>query len=298
MMQVNSSQSRPADPPAEPGTNIPLILVTNDDGIQSPGLRALVQAVCDLGDVIVAAPCRQFSNAGRSHPPSPARDRVVYPETLPIPCDRVRAYGLEGSPAQSVLRALVELVPRQPDLVISGINYGENVGSGVTISGTVGAALEAAAVGVPGLAVSLQTPHEFHYHPSDSVDFSVAAGFARRMARLVLAGRLPPDVDVLKVDVPDTATLDTPWRMTRVSRQRYYVPVRRAPATASGSPELNYVVEIEWKTLEPDSDIYALAVDRVVSVSPLSIDLTSRVDRSALAAELERRRNGHTQSRG
>jgi 5'-nucleotidase len=210
----------------------------------------------------------------------------------------VRAYALESSPAQSVLRALVELVPRQPELVISGINYGENMGSGVTISGTVGAALEAASVGVPALAVSLQTPHEFHYHPSDSVDFSVAADFARRMAELVLAGELPPDVDVLKVDVPATATLDTPWRMTRVSRQRYYVPARRPRATAGGSPELNYVVEIDWKTLEPDSDIYALVVDRVVSVSPLSIDLTSRVDRSALAAELERRKNGHTQSPG
>jgi 5'-nucleotidase len=275
-------------PESEPDEGV-LILVTNDDGIDSPGLHAMVRAICDLGKILVAAPKRQYSNAGRGHPPSPVRDRGIYPAQIPVDCANVEAWSLESSPAQSVLRALVELVPRKPDLVISGINFGENMGSGVTVSGTIGAAIEAACSGIPSLAVSLQTPHEYHYNPSDTIDFSVAADFTRRFAQMTLAGELPFDVDILKVDVPAGATLDTPWRVTRVSRQSYYVPVPRKQLTPNGKLEIDYDVGIARDTLEPDSDIHALAVDRVVSVSPLSINLTSRTDIDALAMDLKNR---------
>lgn len=297
-MQNESTQLRSGNGKRAPNQSPPLILVTNDDGIQSPGLLAVVEAVCDLGDIIVAAPQRQYSNAGRSHPPSALRDDSAEVVRLPVKCPNVRAYALDSSPAQTVLRALVNLVPRLPDLAISGINYGENMGTGVTVSGTVGAALEAASAGVPALAVSLQTPHEFHFNASGKVDFSVAAAFARRFARMVLRGGLPFDVDVLKIDVPDTARLDTPWRLTRVSRQSYYVATRERRLSNDGTQLTNYVIEIDWDTLEPDSDIYALTVDRVVSVSPLSIDLTSRVDLSVLTAELKRRNHDDLKSPG
>jgi 5'-nucleotidase len=267
----------------------PLILMTNDDGIRSPGLHAAVKAVCDLGETVVVAPRRQFSNAGRYHPPSAKRDQSsIQREKLPADCSDVEAYSIDSSPAHTVARAWVEILHRLPDLVISGINYGENVGTGTTVSGTVGAAIEAACAGIPALAVSLQTSTDFHYSPSDAVDFGVAAMFTRRFARAVLAGGLPHDVDILKIDVPDGATVDTPWRVTRASRQPYYVPV----INGDGNDDANlpdYRVEIDRDNLEPDSDIHALAVARVVSVCPLSIDLSSRVDREQLAAELARR---------
>ncbi len=260
----------------------PLILMTNDDGVHSPGLHAAVKAMCDLGTVIVAAPRRQQTGASRSYPP--VVDKRIYREEIPVNCYTVVAYGMETSPAQAVLSALLELVPRKPDLLISGINYGENLGTGVTISGTIGAAIEAASLGVPGLAVSLETLKEFHYHHSDVVDFTAAAAFVRRFAQIMLAGRFSPDVDILKIDVPDDARPDTPWRMTRASRQRYHVPQPSGRRNLDDQEEIDYRAEVDLATLEPDSDIYAVAVDRVVSVTPLSIDLTARVDPAVLAA--------------
>lgn len=265
----------------------PLMMVTNDDGIRSPGLHAVVRAVCDLGEVVVVAPRRQFSNAGRSHPPSARRDRSsIQREHLPGDCPDVAAYSVDSSPAQAVMRGWVEILPCLPDLVISGINYGENMGTGTTVSGTVGAAIEAACAGIPALAVSLETSSDFHYSPSAVVDFSVAAHFTRRFAQVVLADGLPPDVDILKIDVPDDATPQTPWRITRVSRQPYYVPVINGQGRDGNPDGPDYRVEIDRATLEPDSDIHALVIDRVVSVCPLSIDLSSRVDRRQLASEL------------
>jgi len=265
------------------GATTPLILVTNDDGIHSPGLHALVDAICDLGQILVTAPSRQHSNAGRSHPPSPVRDKGIRREAIPVNCPAAVVYALDSSPAQSVMRAIVELVPRPPNLVISGINYGENMGANLTVSGTVGAAIEAACFGLPAMAVSLETPSEFHYNPSDTVDFTVAAAFARQFAQMMLAHHLPPDVDILKVDVPSHATLDTSWRVTRASRQSYYMPIPRPTPTGDGQLQVDYKIQIDVNTLEPDSDIQALAMDRVVSVCPLSIDMTSRIDATALS---------------
>ena len=268
-------------------TEVPFILVTNDDGIHSPGLHAVVKAVCDLGEVMVAAPRQHQTGAGRSYPP--VRDKSIYREEIPVNCQTVTAFGIEASPAQAVMAALLDLAPRPPDLLISGINFGENVGTSVTTSGTVGAAIEAASFGVPGLAVSVETPKEFHYQHSDAVDFTAAAAFTRRFTQIVLAGGLPPDVDILKIEVPSDATPETPWRMVRVSRQRYYVPQPSGRQSLVDQKGIDYTRVINWDTLEADSDVRALAMDRVVSVSPLSIDLTARVDLDELAADLQQR---------
>jgi 5'-nucleotidase len=261
----------------------PLIVVTNDDGVHSPGLHAVVKSVCDLGEVLVAAPRRQWSGASRSYPT--VYDKSIYPEEIPVNCHTVMAYGMETSPAQAVLSALLDLVPRPPNLLISGINFGENLGTGVTISGTVGAAIEAASFGVPALAVSLETPKEFHYQHSDTVDFAAAAAITRRFAKIVLAGALPSDVDILSINIPGDATPDTPWQITRVSRQRYHVPQPSGRLNLSDQKGIDYEQAVDWDTLEPNSDVRALAVDRVVSVSPLSIDLTAQVDLGILAAD-------------
>lgn len=258
---------------AEP--NRPLILVTNDDGIDSPGLRAAVRAVHPLGRLLVAAPARQWSSAGRSFA-SP----TTTPSSLSLPIGQhaVPAYQIDAPPALVVLYALLLLAPRQPDLAVSGINFGENLGSDVTVSGTVGAALQAASLGVPALAASLQTPKETHAQPSDEVDFSAAAHFTRLFADRLLQADLPPDADVLKLDVPDDATPHTPWRLTRVSRLPYFVTLPPGAPDSDELPILDYEPTPHPERAEPDSDLYALAVDRVVSVSPLSIDLTARTD--------------------
>jgi 5'-nucleotidase len=171
---------------------------------------------------------------------------------------------------------VLEVLKHKPDLVVSGINYGENVASGVTISGTVGAALEAASLGIPALAVSLEAHSKYHLSYSDEVDFTVAAGFAARIA--LLGKKLLQDVNLLKVDVPSDATRDTPWQLTRVSRQRYYEPVAPERASWSEPGAVGYRESAALKHEPEDTDVYVLRTKHWVSVSPLSLDLSSRVD--------------------
>lgn len=255
-----------------------LILLTNDDGIRSPGLWAAARALEPLGFVVVAAPSEQWSGAGRSMPGSSSGR--IHTETVQVNGEAWMVHAVEGTPAQVIQHAMIQLVPRLPDLVVSGINYGENVGSGVTISGTVGAALEGASFGVPGLAVSLETDSVHHYasEHSTEVDFSAAAYFTRYFAERMLRLKHPPDVDVLKVEVPADATPATPWKITRLSRQRYYSPLKPARERLSDPGKIAYQRDIKTGELEPDSDVHALVVARVVSVTPLSLDLTARVD--------------------
>ncbi len=250
----------------------PLILLTNDDGLDSPGLLAAAVALAGLGDLLIVAPAEQQTAMARS---SPRNDGKVTERELLLPGgDRVKAIAISGSPAQAVLYATLVAAPRPPQLVVSGINYGENLGSSTTTSGTVGAALEAGALGIPALAVSLETDKLYHYLHGEDVDWTVAAAVTRKFARAALRAPLPFDVDVLKIDVPGNATAETPWRMTRQSRQPYYVTF-----LPEAGEHLDYKVEVGWELVEPDSDVQAFAADRVISVTPLSIDLTSRAAR-------------------
>jgi 5'-nucleotidase len=255
------------------------ILLTNDDGIRSPGLWAAAEALAPLGEVIIVAPRMQHSGAGRSMPAT--SEGRIHPEEAVLGGQPVTAYAVDGTPAQAVQHGLVELLPTYPDLIVAGINYGENVGSGVTISGTVGATLEGASFGVPGLAISLQVDTSFQLSHADHIDFSVAAHFTHKFAALLLGLDRISDVDVLKVEVPERATRDTPWRVTRLSRTRYYLPEKPERQHLSDPGHLGYRLEVELQRLEPDSDVSAL-VDGVVSVTPLSLDLTSRVDMGTL----------------
>jgi len=259
----------------------PLILVTNDDGIHSPGLLAAVEAVHDLGEILVVAPKQQQTGAGRST--FTFNNVPVQEEHITVGGQRVSSFSVEGTPAQAVLYALLEVAPRKPSLAISGINYGENLGTSVTASGTVGAALEAAVFDIPSLAISLETAKEYHYSLSHDMDFTAAAFFTRIFAQRLLSVQLPPDVDVLKIDVPMDATDQTPWRLTRISRQRYFHPIKSGRPSSSGASTIDYETRVDFDALEPDSDIFALVKDRVVSVSPLTLDLSSRVDLPHLA---------------
>lgn len=260
----------------------PLILLTNDDGIASPGLHAAIEAAAPLGELLVVAPQSQQTGAGRSFPPS-KWEFNPYPLTL-SDGSPVEAYAIAGSPAQAVRGGLMLLAGRKPDLLISGINYGENVGAGVTISGTVGAAIEGATFGVPGLAVSLETEIHHHHAHSTEVPFEVAAHFTRLFARMMLELALPPHTDLLKLDVPAGATPATPWRITRISRQNYFSSVIEE---IEGVRRFRgYERQIDPHSLEPDSDIYAIVIDEVISLTPMTVDLTAQSDFGALAAEV------------
>ncbi len=259
-------------------TDRPLILLTNDDGYDSPGLLAAAAALMAVGELLIVAPLVQQSGMGRSWPISTG---VIHRRRVGVDGLSFPAYAVEGSPAQAVAHALLELAPRRPDLAVAGINFGENMGFAVTSSGTVGAAMEAAIGGVPSMAVSLEMDKAFFKTHSEHVDFGTAAHFTQVFAELLLRARpLPPDVDLLKIDVPRDATPETPWEITRQSRQRYFValpPTRR---------ELSEPVQVDYRVdpsrSKPGSDVHTLAYRRRISVTPLSVDLTSRTSRRKL----------------
>lgn len=270
----------------------PLILFTNDDGIGSPGLWAAVDAFAAWAEVLVVAPREQQSGTGRSLPVT-SKGRI-YSEIRRLHDRDVTVYAVDSTPAQAVQHGVIELADRMPALVVSGINYGENAGNGVTISGTVGAALEGASLGIPSIAVSLETPKNLHLSYSTEVDFSTAAWFTRQFGEWLIGARRPDDVDVLKIDVPMNATPETPWRTTRISRRRVYWPTRPERAALSDEARVGYQYEADASEAEPDSDVYTLLVDRLVSVSPVSLDLTSRTDLYRLEQLISgARTNGH-----
>jgi 5'-nucleotidase len=254
----------------------PQILLSNDDGILSPGLWAAAEALSPLGYVTVAAPREQHSGAGRSVPAW--SDGEIKPTVLKIGEQEWECYAVGGSPAQAVQVGAMIILKELPDLVVSGINYGENPGTDVSLSGTVGAALEGASYGIPSLAVSLQLRGNDYFGYSRQVDFSAAAAFTRLFARQLLESKMPPDVHVLNVNVPASATADTPWRITHLSRHAYFVPYAK-PAEEGNPPRVaDKIVIYEDDLSDPNCDVTAFTRDKVVSVTPLSLNMTSRVD--------------------
>lgn len=253
----------------------PFILLANDDGVQSPGLHAVAAALQDVADVMIVAPNEQQSGMGRSLPATSTGQ--VHEHTFTINDVEHIAYGVDGTPAQAVQQGILEIASdRKVDLVISGINYGENCGNGITISGTVGAALEAASLGIPAIAISQRTPKYLHLTYSEQIDFSVGGYFARQFALWLLQNKkaVERDIDVLKIDLPLEVKKETPWRITRLSRTRVYWPARTSEVEEGA---MGYR-EGDTSNAEPDSDVYAVFEDNVISVTPISLDMTSRTD--------------------
>jgi len=263
----------------ETGTERPLILLTNDDGIKSDGLWAAAEALLPLGEVLVVVPDRQWSGAGRSIPYD-VTGRVS-PSNRKVSGEEVTAYAVDASPTLAVVFGVVELSPRRPSLVVSGINFGANVGRDVAMySGTIGAALEGGALGIPAMAVSLQMRD---YRGDQTADYTGATAFAQRVARRLLSHGLPQDVDALSVSVPADATPSSPWRITRLSCEGVEW---RSPDRANGQvlPVLRLVED--RRRIEPDSDVQAVVLDHVVSITPLSLNPTSRTDLAAMGQAL------------
>ncbi len=262
----------------------PQILLTNDDGIRSPGLWAAARALASLGYVTVAAPREQSSGAGRSLPSTSSG--IIHEEKLEINGNEWNVYAVDGTPAQAVLHAVLEIMPEKPDLIVSGINYGENVGLGITISGTVGAVMEGASLGFRSLAVSLQADPQYHFSYSEELDFSSAAYFTARFANIVLQQKMPDDIHLLNVNIPSDATTKTGWQVTRLARQRYYDPTPPNRSSWSEPGSISYMDAAIIDGEVEDSDVYVIRKKHMVSVTPISLDMTSRVELGKLEKQL------------
>ena len=253
----------------------PIILLTNDDGIHSPGLAAAAAALDPLGDLLIVAPQEQQTSMGRSRSQACGRDGTITETMVQFQGSKWTGYGVKATPAISVVHAVLELADRPISLAVSGINYGENIATCVTASGTLGAALEAAEYGIPSLAVS-QEIDSLDYHSYSTVDdFSAAIHFTTLVAAKVLANALPNDADVLKLEIPREATPQTPLVITRLDRIAYYQSTLTPRKKLIGTTQEISQIPSKGKYVSKDSDAFALA-EGLVSVTPLSLDLTSR----------------------
>lgn len=229
------------------------ILITNDDGIHAPGLRALVDALAGLGTISVVAPHEERSGAAQAI-------------TLrkPILCEKVAEgeWAVEGTPTDAVIVALNKLLPEKPDLVLSGINRGGNMGENVFYSGTVGAAMEACINQIPAAALSV-------VNRRGDFEFGEAAKFARRLAGLLLEESLPAGV-MLNVNVPQQ------WNgQVRFTRQSQKITRNVLKEGTDPRGRKYYWLHEQQLTagMDEDSD-YAAVFAGAVSITPVEVDRT------------------------
>lgn len=241
---------------------MPTILVTNDDGISSPGIRALAKSLRSAGDVYVVAPETEQS-------------AVAHALTLhrPLRFERTGrdAYFINGTPTDCVIIAVNNILPRKPDMIISGINNGGNLGDDVTYSGTVAAAMEGTLLGIPSIAVSLVRKDNGGGPRARAAQYAAAADFARDLVLKVLKNGLPDDT-LLNVNVPDTERIKG-VKITKQGKRVYENAVqelsdprgRKFYWIGGGAPK--------WEAGQ-DTDLHAVR-SGYISVTPVHLDLTN-----------------------
>jgi 5'-nucleotidase len=255
---------------------MPTILLTNDDGVQAPGLLALKQALSGLGDLIVLAPERNWSASGHNktmHEPLRVNKTRL--------ADGSEAHGCTGGPADCVALAVLGVFERRIDLVVAGINNGHNMGNDVTYSGTVACAIEAVIKGVPGIAVSSTY---FGEERTDATAVRQMAGdIARNVAQHVLAAGLP-EYTLLNLNVPALPASEVQGlRVTRMGRRHYDANEVSRRHDPNGRPYYwlggSHPVDEE----DPDTDVGAIH-HGYISVTPISLDLTHHAFLAGLQA--------------
>ena len=234
----------------------PLILVSNDDGIGSVGLKVLAESLNGLGEVVVVAPDRERSAAGHSLTLS-----------RPLRASHLDEgwYSVDGTPTDCIALAVMGLLPRRPHLVAAGINHGPNMGDDVTYSGTVSSAIEATLQGIPAFAMSVAGDGDF--------DFRAAASFARRLAEEILRRGLPRDT-LLNVNVPNLPPEAIRGvAVTRQGRRVYSETVVRKIDPRGKAYYWIGGAESTWERLgETD---YEAVSGGWISLTPLHLDLTN-----------------------
>ncbi len=238
----------------------PLILITNDDGVQAKGIQCLIEVIRPLGEVVVLAPdgARSgMSSAITSH--VPLRIFQLKQE------ENLTVYACTGTPVDCVKLAINEILDRKPDLVISGINHGSNAAICVVYSGTMGAALEGCILGIPSIGVSL-TDH------SPDADFSEACRYARIVAEKTLEEGLPEGV-CLNVNVPNNANIKGMKVCTQTSGRWISEFMKSKDALGKDIYWLTGVFD-NLNPNDENTDEWALA-NGYVSIVPSKIDLTA-----------------------
>jgi 5'-nucleotidase len=253
------------------------VLLTNDDGVQAAGLLALKRAMDGVAEPTVIAPDRPRSASGHAitlHKPLRVADVRL--------SDGSAARATSGTPADGVMLALRGLLGHRPDLVISGINDGPNLGWDLTYSGTVSAAMEACMFGVPAVALSVVRMDAPPYVREDEelprtdrppLHYEVAAAFARHLARVLCEHHLPP-FTLLNVNVPSLPAAEiTGVRLTRQGVRQYVGDVveRKDPM---GRPYYWLGGDKPEDVIEEGTDVHAIH-DRAISVTPVHMDLTA-----------------------
>ena len=253
----------------------PVILVTNDDGVYSPGLLALAQKLREVAEVIVLAPERNWS--ATSHSKTMHKPLRVQPVVL---ADGSTAHSSSGSPTDCVALAMGGVLGKTPDLVVSGINLGHNLGIDVTYSGTVACAMEAVIKGVPGIAVSgampSQTDADLHAIQARTAEIAV------EVALQVLARGLPRRT-LLNVNTP--VTDPTTWRglhITRMGQRDYPADELLERHDPYGRPYYWLGGGMPLDALDDGTDVGAVA-NGFVSVTPIMLDMTDHAFLAELA---------------
>jgi 5'-nucleotidase len=241
------------------------IMVTNDDGIHARGIRALAEAMKELGRVTVVAPDRERSSVGHS---------LTLHSPLRIFKLHEGWYAVDGTPTDCVNMGIHNMLPISPDLVVSGINHGANIGDDVTYSGTVAAAMEANLMGIPAIAFSLVT-----FEQSDH--FDDAAQIALRVARQVIANGLPSDT-FLNVNIPNCRLAEMkPTIITRQGKRSYIGKI--VDKTDPRGRKYSWIgSEVPDHKDEEGTDFHAIK-RRHVSITPLHLDLTNHKSIKILA---------------
>lgn len=257
-----------------------LIVITNDDGVHSVGIAAAAEAVCTLGRVIIVAPSTQKSGVGRS---------LSLFEPIRVSKTRINdheAYAIGGTPTDAVIIAEYAILKRKPDLLISGINIGENVSTeSVMTSGTVGAALEGASQKIPSIAVSVQAHDTDIFEPRAEIEFTLAKKVLKTVSAHVLMNGMPKNVDVLNINIPMHQS-EANYRTTKLARNVFNIRILerfdpRGRAYFWIDSDFFTNNDRDTDVYDGDTDVYALK-QGFVSVTPISIDNTADVDREEL----------------
>lgn len=252
------------------------ILISNDDGVDAPGILAAKQAIEDLANVTVVAPMDENSGVGRSltvFKPLKIKYTVLN--------DGGKAYGISGTPADSVSLGIHHILNEKPDLVIAGINKGQNICRGeLTSSGTVSAALEAASHGVPAIAVSLSIdPSSVEYVNGkhilkEPLDFSFAGKILAKVSKKVLNKGLPEGVDLLNLNVPSNPISDE-IKVSKLAKKMFNTSIIEKEDKFG---EKFYILAPELvHDFDKGTDGYCLRVERCSSLTPLKLDLTGNI---------------------
>lgn len=248
-------------------------LISNDDGINASGILAAKNAIEDLGDVYVVAPETQQSGIG--HALTLYNPLRINPTILR---DESQGYSVTGTPTDAVTFGLFEIIGEKPDIMISGINTGFNLGKAeLTTSGTIGAALEAASFGIPAIAISKEVTKEqakFENGQVD-VDFTFAGRMLRKLVKIVLKKGLPEGIDLLNVNIPENP-VDEEFEVAKLGN-RMYTPVIHQRLDPRGKPYY-WIGGDSYNSDYEGTDSYYLKKLNKSTITPLKIDLTGDMD--------------------